>query len=83
MGVEYQIIAGERRFMAAKLLGLARVPAIVRNINLEREKLELGVIENIQRGKFESDRNRPRVPAIAGRISYDATRDSRKTWEEP
>ncbi len=47
--MEYQIIAGERRFMAAKILGLPRVPAIVRNINLEREKLELGVIENIQR----------------------------------
>lgn len=47
--VEYQIIAGERRYMAAKQLGLARVPAIVRNVNLEREKLELGVIENIQR----------------------------------
>jgi ParB family chromosome partitioning protein len=47
--VEYQIIAGERRYMAAKMLGLARVPAIVRNVNLEREKLELGVIENIQR----------------------------------
>ena len=47
--VEYQIIAGERRFMAAKMLGLPRVPAIVRNVNLEREKLELGVIENIQR----------------------------------
>ncbi len=47
--VEYQIIAGERRYMAAKLLGLARVPAIVRNVNLEREKLELGVIENLQR----------------------------------
>ncbi len=49
IAVEYQIIAGERRFMAAKLLGLPRVPAIIRNINLEREKLELGVIENIQR----------------------------------
>jgi ParB family chromosome partitioning protein len=49
VGVEYQIIAGERRFMASKLLGLARIPAIIRNINLEREKLELGVIENIQR----------------------------------
>jgi ParB family chromosome partitioning protein len=47
--VEYQIIAGERRFMAAKMLGLPRVPAIVRNVSLEREKLELGVIENIQR----------------------------------
>jgi ParB family chromosome partitioning protein len=49
IAVEYQIIAGERRFMAAKMLGLPRVPAIVRNVNLEREKLELGVIENIQR----------------------------------
>jgi ParB family chromosome partitioning protein len=49
VAVEYQIIAGERRLMAAKLLGLPRVPAIIRNINLEREKLELGVIENIQR----------------------------------
>lgn len=47
--VEYQIIAGERRYMAAKMLGLARVPAVVRNVSLEREKLELGVIENIQR----------------------------------
>src|SRR6185437_867206 len=47
--VEYQIIAGERRFMAAKLLGLPRVPAIIRNVNLEREMLEPGVIENIQR----------------------------------
>ena len=49
VNVEYQIIAGERRYLAAKLLGLPRLPAIVRNVNLEREKLELGVIENIQR----------------------------------
>jgi ParB family transcriptional regulator, chromosome partitioning protein len=49
IGVEYQIIAGERRFLAAKILGLPMVPVIVRNVNLEREKLELAVIENIQR----------------------------------
>jgi len=47
--VEYQLIAGERRLLAAKLLGLRLVPAIIRNVNLEREKLELAVIENIQR----------------------------------
>ncbi len=47
--VRYQLIAGERRYMAAKMLGLRSVPAIVRNVNLEREKLELAVIENIQR----------------------------------
>ncbi len=47
--VEYQLIAGERRLLAAKLLGLRVVPAIIRNIDLEREKLELAVIENLQR----------------------------------
>ena len=47
--VEYELIAGERRLMASKLLGLTQVPAIVRNVHLEREKLELAVIENIQR----------------------------------
>lgn len=47
--VAYELIAGERRLNAAKLLGLQLVPAIVRNVSLEREKIELAVIENIQR----------------------------------
>jgi ParB family chromosome partitioning protein len=49
LDVEYQLIAGERRLQASKLLGLRVVPAIIRNVSLEREKLELAVIENIQR----------------------------------
>ena len=47
--VEYQLIAGERRLLASKLLGLRVIPAIIRKIGLEREKLELAIIENIQR----------------------------------
>jgi len=47
--VEYQLVAGERRWLAAKTLGLERIPAIVRNVDLERERLELAVIENVQR----------------------------------
>lgn len=47
--VEYELIAGERRLMASKLLGLEVIPAIVRNVRLERERLELAIIENIQR----------------------------------
>lgn len=47
--VEYQLIAGERRLLASKLLGLEHIPAIIRNIDLERERLELAIIENIQR----------------------------------
>jgi ParB family chromosome partitioning protein len=47
--VSYELIAGERRLMAAKFLGLPRVPAIVRTVNAERDRLEMAVIENIQR----------------------------------
>ena len=47
--VEYELIAGERRLMAAKIAGLHTVPAIIRRPQMEREKLELAIIENIQR----------------------------------
>jgi ParB family chromosome partitioning protein len=47
--VEYELIAGERRWLAAKRLGLETVPAIIRNIDTQKERLELAIIENIQR----------------------------------
>ncbi|MCX7589541.1 MAG: ParB/RepB/Spo0J family partition protein [Patescibacteria group bacterium] len=47
--VEYEIIAGERRWLASKKLGLETVPAIIRNISAQQEGLELAIIENIQR----------------------------------
>ncbi|MCX6702427.1 MAG: ParB/RepB/Spo0J family partition protein [Candidatus Wolfebacteria bacterium] len=47
--VEYQLIAGERRLRAAKLLGWERVPAIVRKIDLDSTRLEMAIIENLQR----------------------------------
>lgn len=47
--VEYQLLAGERRLMAAKLVGLPRIPAIVRQIDEKRLKLEVALIENLQR----------------------------------
>jgi len=42
----FQIIAGERRFRAAKLAGMDRVPALVRDTD---DPLELALIENLQR----------------------------------
>ncbi|MEK7626950.1 MAG: ParB/RepB/Spo0J family partition protein [Patescibacteria group bacterium] len=47
--VEYQLIAGERRLRAAKLAGLERVPAIVKKVDANRIKLEMALIENLQR----------------------------------
>lgn len=44
----YQIVAGERRFRAAKRAGLLKIPALVRTLN-DQHKLELSLIENIQR----------------------------------
>jgi ParB family transcriptional regulator, chromosome partitioning protein len=47
-GARYQLIAGERRWRAAKLAGLRQVPAIVRGTT-PQEMLELALVENIQR----------------------------------
>ena len=44
----YQLIAGERRWRAAQMAGLERVPVVVRNVT-PSESLELALIENIQR----------------------------------
>lgn len=44
----YQIVAGERRFRAAQMAGLDKVPALVRSLS-GIKKLELSLIENIQR----------------------------------
>ena len=47
-GPLYEIIAGERRFRAAKLAGLTEVPVLIRDYDEKRSK-EVAIIENIQR----------------------------------
>ena len=47
--VSYQLIAGERRWQASRLLGLERIPAIIRQVNLEKERLELAVLNATRR----------------------------------
>lgn len=47
-GDGYMIVAGERRWRAAKLAGLDKIPALVRTLS-DQHKLELALIENLQR----------------------------------
>ena len=44
----YQLVAGERRVRAARMAGLERVPAVVRQL-ADRDQLELALVENLQR----------------------------------
>lgn len=68
----YELIAGERRLRASKLLGLKTVPAIVREAS-EQEKLELALIENIQRADLN---------ALEEAIAYKALMDEFNLTQE-
>ena len=52
-GDEYQLIAGERRLVAAKLAGLQVVPAVVREAS-EQASLEMALVENLQRSDLNA-----------------------------
>ena len=49
MIVEYELIAGERRLRASKMAGISQMPAIIRVGDDNMMKLELAIIENLQR----------------------------------
>lgn len=48
VGNNFELIAGERRLQAAKIVGLTEVPVMIREAE-DQEKFELAIIENIQR----------------------------------
>jgi ParB family transcriptional regulator, chromosome partitioning protein len=49
----YQLVAGERRFRAAQIAGLERIPAVVRQL-ADRDQLELALVENLQRADLNA-----------------------------
>ncbi|HEY6538442.1 MAG TPA: ParB/RepB/Spo0J family partition protein [Candidatus Dormibacteraeota bacterium] len=53
-GPRFRLVAGERRLRAAQLAGLGRVPALVRPVGPDREKLEVALVENLQRSDISA-----------------------------
>ena len=47
-GGRYELVAGERRWSAAKMAGLTTIPAVIKNVS-NQEAMSIGLIENIQR----------------------------------
>jgi ParB family chromosome partitioning protein len=50
---EFQIVAGERRWRAAQMAGLATIPAVVRELD-DRAVLEIAIVENVQRADLNA-----------------------------
>jgi len=50
----YSIVAGERRWRAARLAGLAEVPVVIRGDLDDRSRLELALVENLQRSDLNA-----------------------------
>lgn len=48
LGLNYQIVAGERRWRAARMLGLDEVPVVIRDLS-DEETMAIALIENLQR----------------------------------
>ncbi len=74
----YEIIAGERRFRATKILGLTSIPAIVKRIN-NHEALELALIENVQRSDLSLIEEARGYQQLMDEFSYTQDQVAKKT----
>ena len=69
----YEIVAGERRWLAAQRAGLHDVPVIVLNLN-DTQSLELAIIENIQREELNSIEEAKGYDRLIKEFHYDHER---------
>ncbi len=73
---KYQIIAGERRWRAARMAGLTSIPAVVKDVD-ELALLEIGIIENVQRADLNAIDEAEAYDALIKR--FGRTQDSLAT----
>ena len=67
---KYEIIAGERRFLAAKKAGLKEVPVVITNVD-DLKSLEFAIIENVQRDDLNPLEEAQSYQRLIDEFSYD------------
>jgi ParB family chromosome partitioning protein len=80
-GERYQLVAGERRWRAAKLAGLERVPVVVQDIPDDR-LLEITLIENIQREDLNPIETAVAFDRMARELSLSAEEIGQRTGKD-
>ncbi len=79
LSVEYELIAGERRWRASQLAGLMRVPAIIRSgEQTDKLKLEMAIIENLQREDLNAVERARAFQQLAGEFRLTHTEIAKK-----
>lgn len=77
----YQILAGERRWRAAQLAGLQRVPVAVRDTP-ERDRLELALVENLQRADLDPIEEARAYEALLAEHGYTQAELAKRVGKE-
>ena len=80
-GDNYELIAGERRFRAAKSMGLNEIPVIVRDVS-DQDSLELALIENIQREELNPIEEAHAYQHLIDKFKVTQEKIS-EVWENP
>lgn len=68
-GRKYEIVAGERRYRAAKLAGLAEVPVIVKDFT-EQQMMEVAILENLQREDLTPIEEAEAYNSLIGKLNF-------------
>lgn len=74
----YELIAGERRLRAAKIAGIREIPAIIRAESDEKLKLEMAIIENLQREDLNSVERARAFEKLANEFKFSHKQIARK-----
>ena len=77
MGEKYEIIAGERRFVATKNVGLKEIPCIEMNVT-DNEAMEISLIENLQRKDLDVFEDADGLKALMDTYGYSHAQISDK-----